>query len=184
VKKYIKISVEFNDIWEEFSRNQIILILINFADNSELLDYFIRKYYYSNKYRLNDDFKKITAYKDIFKDMREYDTKKGLHYNKIKYSTLKMIIDNNLNKRELLIILYFINLYRNNFSRTYNLKINKVLNEIFKSTKNSRQNRILFIETLDKLKNWNYTDGSKFINDYKIEDKYVCILLDKSKKTW
>lgn len=183
MKKYIKISTKFNDKWNNLSRNQILLVLVNFANEKELSLYFVNKYYYYNKYRLEKDKNNIIEYSDIFDEMRNYDGTSKLEYNKIKYSTLKLIIDEGLNKKELLIILYFIDLYRNNFNRTYNLHISRTLNKIFKE-ENVRQNKKIFLDTLEKLKNWKYNDGSKFIKDYKINDKYVQIFLDKGKKTW
>jgi hypothetical protein len=107
-----------------------------------------------------------------------------ISYYKMKIITFdKIINDKTITKSELLIILYILSLYKITYQRIWTLNLNNMLNQIFKSN-NIRQYKITFINTLEKLKDWKYDDGSLFICSYDISGKNIILNLDKTKKNY
>jgi hypothetical protein len=157
-------------------------MLINFYYDEDSAEKFKRMYYPHNK-RFVKDCEVISKYKKYIDDMRNYDTSLMMEYNKLKPATLELILNERLSKHELLIILYLLGLYRNNFNRDYKPKTIDVLRKIFKCHNNYDMYKKIWVSTLNKLKKWEYKDGSLFIYDCKIESKNTVIMLDKSTKT-
>jgi hypothetical protein len=183
--KYVKIDMRMSDEWKHLTRNQIIRMLGAFS-NDELLKEYIRiNYYHKHKDRLNKDANYLAErYSQYVLDMTNYDKIKCIDYMKIKYDTLQIVIQSKLTKRELLIFLYILKLYKVDLKRDYVLTIKKLLNELFEDYKtNSPMYKNLLIDTLTIMKEWKYDDNSKFIIDFEIRNKDIIIKLDKSKKT-
>ena len=184
-KRYIKIHPKMITEWSKLSRNQILICLVLFYSDTELLNNFKKKYYGKSKSRYLKDVKRIKEYGVYLNEMVYYNDNAELKrtYMKLKISTLKLILDNNMKKQELLVMLYLLWKYQFTYRREFTIGVKELLKEVFNYERHNitPYKRVLF-KTLDLLKSWVYEDGAVFVKDYTIIGDRVRIELEEAVK--
>ena len=171
--------------WPKLSRNQILMCLVLFYSDTELLNNFKKKYYGKSKLRYLKDIKRIKEYGVYLNEMVYYNDNAELKrtYMKLKISTLKLILDNNMKKQELLVMLYLLWKYQFTYRREFTIGVKELLKEVFNYERHNitPYKRVLF-KTLDLLKSWVYEDGAVFVKGYTIIGDRVRIELEEAVK--
>lgn len=184
-KRYIKIHPKMITEWPKLSRNQILMCLVLFYSDTELLNNFKKKYYGKSKLRYLKDIKRIKEYGVYLNEMVYYNDNAELKrtYMKLKISTLKLILDNNMKKQELLVMLYLLWKYQFTYRREFTIGVKELLKEVFNYERHNitPYKRVLF-KTLDLLKSWVYEDGAVFVKGYTIIGDRVRIELEEAVK--
>lgn len=182
-KKYIFIPHEID--FTEFSYSQSMLICFA-SKNEENVTEISKLLYHGKPDRLNKDaavIKKVHPYILTVRNWQENrdknrDRNSAPPYYKMKVATFyKILNDKNIHKSELIIILYFLRMYKNTFKRKHEIKLKDMMTELF--GENYRHFNKNLLKTLEILKSWTYEDGSVFLLDYCINRGILTVNFDK-----
>ena len=196
--RIIQLNKKWWTIWPELSRNQILLAITLHmrVKEPDIYNECVQKIYGTKKNRRDDDSDVVIPFYNKWDDFNHHieatrikDWKKqnmftaatindAGGYYKLKTETfLKML---NMNKNELLVVLWFLKTYNVEDQRIWSKKIHKILKEIFRIS-NPSKNRQLFLNTLDKINGWEYCDDSYFLGSYRIQNAKITFNLDIKK---